>query len=294
MKRFGMIVLALYTMCHSMSVIAQIPPVVPTYQSKVHCSPNVSPMRQLFTYKPDHFATRAIRKPRKLTHSLPSIDKVYIRGMVDVRIIGGQVRNRLKLLKDHPDIAVEVSGHSIYIHNISSEPGIRANKPTTERPRVKLYVSQIQQLIISGYDSTVTANNIAPDCGFCLSDCGSGCVSLSGVTHVCRITSTGCATIAIPCVCTDELNIVTTGGLITLGGSTNLLAIRSFQNSCVDARCLDTMTALVQAGNTSSVMVRTSEELRAFAGDRSNIYYYTTPQNIISHTYTSGNVLQIW
>lgn len=241
---------------------------------------------------PEHKLVGAKRPlpPRKFVYQLPHTDTVYVAGNVNVRIIGNQGRNRLIIRNtyDGRNADIKFFEGSLYIGN-NTRTAVNAPRKNIE---VIFYSCGLRRLFVSG-NNCVCGQNIADACGMELITCGGGSVCLNGPTHIKRIVNTGNTIININQVATDHLHIVNTcAGQIKLTGCTGLLLVRAFGVTLTDARCLRAETGFVQAGNSALVLVRVRQNLRAFASGFSNIYYYTTPVDLVQHNTGSGNILQ--
>lgn len=224
----------------------------------------------------------------KLTKDIPPVDSVFVRGGVNLEIIGGSPKNKVSVKKIYPGLAVKVCDGAAYI---SYTKPVECNQ--NPRPCMKLYIQQLKRLVVAG-DSCITGCHLETYCGLSIEHCGSGAVCLSGPIHLVRIVNSGSAVICIPHVTSDHVHILATRNSVTkLRGGTGLLLIRAFQHATVDTRFMCSDTALVQAANESLVTVKTRGILQAFASEMSNIYYYTTPSELLQHNVLSGNVFQM-
>lgn len=228
-------------------------------------------------------------EPRvRLTRNLPSINQVFIKGGVNLEIIGGQAQNKISIKRVYQDLSVKVCDGAIYIHY--ARPVSCNQNP---RPCIRLYIRRLNHLVVAG-DSVIKGSHLDTYCGLTIEHCGCGQVCITGPTEVVRIVNSGAATICIPCVTSEHLHILATGsGCVKLRGHVGLLLVRAFQQSTVDTRFMRSRTALVQATDAALVTVKTTDVLRAFASGMSNIYYYTQPGDLLQHNLLSGNVFQM-
>lgn len=233
---------------------------------------------------------RRLPPPTKFVYNLPCMDTVYVSGNISLTIIGNQPKNKLVVRNTYDGRNADIKFYegSLYIGNISRSS---ANSPR-RNVEVILYTSNLRRLFISG-NNRVCGRDIAECCGLELTTCGSGSVCLTGPTHLKRIMNTGNTVIDVNQLDTDHLHIVSTcAGKITLAGRAGLLLIRAFGCTTTDARCVCAHTGFIQSGNNAFVMVRITGSLRAFAANSSNIYYFTTPMDIVTHNTGSSNILQ--
>ncbi len=253
--------------------IMQRPSEAPRPRSRmVRASPYVPPIKRI-----------------PLNRTIPAcVDSVFIKGGIDLQIMGNQPCNRIALRCAYEDLTVKVCNNSIYISY---------NKPVScnqnQRPQIRLSLSSLRQLVVAG-DSCVRGCNLNTCCGLELENCGCGTICLEGPVQLVRVTNSGSANICIPNVRSDHIHILATrAGVVRLRGSTNLLLIRAFQEAYVDTRFLCSNTAMVQASDRALVTLKPLGSLQAFASGMSNVYYYVTPGNLYQHTMISGNVFQM-
>ncbi|MBA2653572.1 MAG: DUF2807 domain-containing protein [Gammaproteobacteria bacterium] len=228
----------------------------------------------------------------KLTRNLPFIDAVFIRGGVDLQIIGTPGCNKISVKTAYPGLGVKVCDGAIYISN--TKPVDCNQNP---KPCIKLCINELRHLVVAGTscsaggNSCITVNNIHSPCGLEVESCGSGLICINGPVNLVRVMNNGTATICVNHIQSDHLHVLGTKyGVVRLSGSADLLLIRSFQHATVDARFVCSHTALVQAADESFVTVRSVGSLQAFASGMSNVYYYAKPGELIQHNVLSGNV----
>jgi Putative auto-transporter adhesin, head GIN domain len=223
----------------------------------------------------------------RLTRRLPYADSVFIRGDVNLTIMGGQSPPNVIIKKSSPGLRLAVYNGVIYIRNPKS-----VNYTRNVKPSLTLYMNSLRRLVVAG-DSNIIASNLNTNTGLTIHHCGSGFLHLRNV-HLTQLISSGAAIIYINGVHTDRLYILATGhGKVSLTGSTCLLLIRACGCAVVDTQFMSSNSAMVQAEDGSLITVRTYGILRAFASGVSNIYYYVRPRGLLEHTFLSGNVLYL-
>jgi hypothetical protein len=220
-----------------------------------------------------------------VTKKLPPINAIFLRGGIDLRIIGAPSPNRIVINTPFPGLTVKVCDCALYL---SYDKKVDCNQ--NPRPNLVIYMNQLRRLVVAG-DCRITGDNLDAYCGLAISHCGSGFVCLRGLVNLARIESSGCATLNIPHVRSGHVHILASRrSNIHLGGSADLLLVRAFQQATVDSGFMCTNTAMVQAQGEAFVTVTAHANLRAFASENSNIYYYTKPCQLLTHNFLSGNV----
>lgn len=274
---------------------------VATSSSSAHCEPSFC--QRIYRYihqqpvympRPRHHPVvvhpypLAMSPPRPaipLTRNLPPIEAVFIKGGVDLQIIGGRSANKISVKMLYPGLGVKVCNGALYISNLKK---VECNQ--NPRPCIKLYINRLKEIDVAG-DSIIRGWHLNTYCGLTINHCGSGTFCLNGPTNLVRLVSSGNALIYIPQVCSQHIHILaTSAGVVKLRGSTGLLLIRAFQDATVDTRFMCSHTAMVQASHHALVTVHATESLQAFADMMSNVYYYVEPQELFQHNSLSGNV----
>jgi Putative auto-transporter adhesin, head GIN domain len=219
---------------------------------------------------------------------IPPIDSVYARGNVDIELIGTSDGYKAQVNKSYPDFRVRVWKRGVYISNNYKE-----QCKQNPKPRIKIYLHELRHLTIAG-NSCVRGHGFDSYCGLTITHCGCGSVCFSDPIHLTNIESSGFGKIFLPNVVSDQVHIIASRGTyIKLRGTANLLTVRAFQQAYIDAHCMPTCQAMVQAMDAACIMVRACSSLWAFANGYSNIYYYGCPMRVVHHGLTSGNVLRI-
>jgi hypothetical protein len=229
------------------------------------------------------------QKRISLTRTLPTIHSIFIKGGVDLQIIGGQTVNKIAIKKMYRGLSIKMCNTGIFIYN--PKPVDCNQNP---RPIIRLQLSdELRQLVVAG-NSCVRGSNLNTACGMTINNCGNGFICLNGPIRLIRLVNTGNATICIHDVISDHVHILATrNGCNQLTGETGLLLIRAFEKATVDTRFMCSHIAMVQAADQSCVSVKTIGSLQAFADGMSNIYYYALPRQLIQHQAFSGNVFQM-
>ncbi len=240
----------------------------------------ISPIYRKRAYLPQ-------QKKISLTKILPNVDSVYIKGHINLRIVSGQTINKISIRRLYQGLSIKTYGRGIYINYTKS---INCNRNPI--PAIVLYMNELHHLVVAGNSSVIGEH--VNTYGLTIDNCANSYIYLSGPVRLIRVIDTGSGVICVNGVTTDHLHILATrNGTLRLSGNTGLLLIRAFQKVTVDTRFMCSDLAMVQAADQSLVTVRTRGSLRAFAGGMSNIYYYTTPGQLLQHSVLSGNVFNM-
>lgn len=119
-------------------------------------------------------------------------------------------------------------------------------------------------------------------------------IKLKGKINLKRLVANGSSKINLEWVNAKSLNIHSANNArIRLAGVANQVRASINGNSKLNAQYLRAKTAIVQTHGSASAKIMAINNLRAFAFDKSNIYYYKQPSHITRFTRNSGNVLQL-
>ena len=217
------------------------------------------------------------------THSLPPFNQITVQGSgIRLKVVGGQKQYELIIKGSTNQVGVKVQGNVLLIQ------GNGGTKPTD----VTVWTDQVVDLQIKG-NSLVQARQLGQLPMTVISDDASD-VYISGVVNLRQLIDEGSGNVMIYWVNSPELQLQSRGsGNIQLAGIVKVLHARLSGHSNLDAPYLRVYTALIQTMQNASAKVLALNELDAFAGDHSNIYYYKAPKHLVSETQAYGNVLQL-
>jgi hypothetical protein len=123
---------------------------------------------------------------------------------------------------------------------------------------------------------------------------GPGRIALDGELNTRQIWQTGAGCVDLKGVRSQDLNIkLSELATMRLDGRALLLTGRLTQSSTLEAQRLRTQTVFISTNDNAVARVFPIQNLRAFAGGRSQIFYYHSPKNITENARQSGNVLQM-
>lgn len=122
----------------------------------------------------------------------------------------------------------------------------------------------------------------------------SGTIQLSGMINLVRLLSTGSGFIEIQWVDSPQLRIDASGlSKIQLAGVANAVEMRLTDNSQFQGQYLRVNQISIQTKNNAQAKLLVTDNLRAFAYDNSNIYYYKRPNSLTEYTSSSANIIQL-
>ena len=186
--------------------------------------------------------------------------------------------------KNKQPISIKIRNHTLYLSE-------RAND-LSQPIKVTVRINQINRLFASG-NTEIRGKNIRSQ-GLVIQAKDHSTINLSGSMVVNKISASGSSRIKLRSLKSKILVIRSKGdSLIQLAGKAYNIRARLYDHSQLNAQYLRAQTMMIQTKGQASAKIAPIYSLRAFAADKSNIYYYKIPKNITWDTTDSGNVLQM-
>ena len=127
-----------------------------------------------------------------------------------------------------------------------------------------------------------------------LTAAGNSSIMLNGKFNVADIDQQSARPISVTWANSDTINIEAEGsGKINIAGVTQQLRARLYNNSTLNAEYLRANNAMIQSKDNANAEVAATDNLRAFAHNNSNIYFYKQPVHITRQSSETANILQL-
>lgn len=188
---------------------------------------------------------------------------------------------------------VTISQHAagVHIYQDNHTLFIQVFRIFKKRPVITVSITNLKRLIVNG-SVNVTGDQVHSD-GLSIISLGSGNIQLRGMMKVDQITQRGANYIALNWVNTTILTIDSKGrGKVFLAGLAQRIYARLRGAAILEAKYLRAKSIQIKTENHSVAYVMPLISLRAFALDKSNIYYYSNPKSLTLNTEELGNILQ--
>lgn len=157
---------------------------------------------------------------------------------------------------------------------------------------IKITSPALKKIVVSN-NGVVKAKNFLSD-GLSIEAYDNSIIDLEGRFVVNKIYQRGGAKINLGWVDSDVVYVDVGGsGSICLYGVAAKMVAKLSNNVSVNARYLRAKTAGVFAENLSQITITPLNSLKAFAKDKSKIFYYNRPKNLDIVSRDFGNVLQL-
>jgi len=231
-----------------------------------------------------HHATVPKRK-RPAVQKVSRYDAIVCDGPANVMIqdVGRQKHYRISGIDPkQADISAKLRKRTLYIDDDA----------LSATPRVITLTTGALRSITVADGCRMRGRHVRSYGGLTITSRDSGSLNLTGVLNVTKIVMTGSGTIKLRWVNSHKLHIYNAGsGLISLAGVADYVYARVYNTGRLDAKYLRAQNVLIQTQNSARADVLAVDSLNAFAGQRSNIYYYKWSSHQLTHARFSGNVL---
>lgn len=221
---------------------------------------------------------------------LPPFYKINCSDNITVRLAGTQKAASLAITHrpENTLLVSEVSDDTLYLSVTKQEE----KKPIGLEPmKISLKSGPLQQIVVSG-NCKIDGSKIETY-GLELIGQEGGQINLKGNNiKISKIIAEGQSCIKVLWANSRRLYINTFDeSAVKIAGSANEILLKAFGSSEIDAQYLRTCYVNVATYEEGFAEVFPLYGMRAFAQDRGRVDYYTVPDNAISITQFSGNVL---
>ena len=166
-------------------------------------------------------------------------------------------------------------------------------KSNNRRTKVILYTNPISNIRVYN-NATVISKQFNDKRPLNIIVATGGSVNLKGRYNIASILQQSTRAISIQWANSDTITVNGRGdGKINLAGSAYQLRAKLCNNSILNAEYLRAKNVTIKTSNHASAKVEATDNLRAFAHDSSNIYFYKQPKHITRESSGSANVLQL-
>lgn len=185
------------------------------------------------------------------------------------------------------NIDCEVDGHTLFLAIPKA-----AQKQIPFPIEVSIGMPYINYLVTDG-NTVVRGKNLRGEMMTIMAT-GDSHIHLDGRFNIKRIDAENNSEVALQWISGDDIAISGEGAAqITVAGIAELLQADLQESACLHAKYLRAKVVLIHTMDQAVAKIIATQTLYAFAGERSNIYYYTTPDYLLKDTEISGNVLQL-
>lgn len=205
--------------------------------------------------------------------------KLYVTGSLSVKLVqNNKTNNASYFLRNN--VSFSVRDHALHL-SASGQPH-----------SITLNVSELQSINAAEHAS-INSDGFKSIKPLSVTATGNSSINLNGHLNVKDVTQKGGSKINLSWLKSDTLNINAQGnGNINLAGTTNSLHA-NINSGTLDGQYLRAKTVFIQTHNTASAKVLAIDNLRAYAKDQSNIYYYKHPKSITQEATRHANILQL-
>lgn len=239
---------------------------------------------------------------------VPYFNGIYIGDGIQLRVLAGQPYQQVAVIGNEQTaqmMMTEVDNGVLVIQKTPQDkfPCYAKGQEAACLPYQEIYNEPIQVTVWANNlnyfgcagDDEVDVKNLRPHYGgISIGMSGSCGMILHGVVNLRKVQYSSSGRLDVRWVDSNRVTIHGDGiGHIRLAGTTNILNVQLSQVTNLDARYLRAHEVFVRTDDAASAYVTAIDNLSAFAGDYSNIYYFKTPQNITRYSWGYGNVLQM-
>jgi membrane-bound inhibitor of C-type lysozyme len=216
---------------------------------------------------------------------LDTFDSIVVDGNTRVELVNGEDKITVSGIKTAKyNCQNRVINRVLYINNGNDDQSIDVDT------KVKVSASRLKNITVTD-NAVINAKDLRAN-NLIITAKKYGTINFQGKFGVNKIFQYGNGRINIDWVDSDLLYIESYGdGPIYLGGRACDLSVKLMKNANLHARYLRTKKASIFAVDSAIAEVLVLDTLKAFAVDRSNIFYYKRPKTITVVTKNHGNVL---
>ena len=207
---------------------------------------------------------------------LDIFDSIVIGGNSKVELVNGTCT--IDVEEGYYDCRKNVKGRTLHINSPNSDAAI------------KVGVYELKKLIVQD-NAEVCARDLRTD-NLTIIAKGSGSINLQGKFKIGNISQFSRGMIHVEWIDNDKIHIEGSGsGPIYLAGRVHNMLAKLRKNSQLNARHLRVREASVFTTDRAIAEILVLDNLKAYAVDASNIYYYKRPKDLTVVTRDTGNVL---
>ena len=218
-----------------------------------------------------------------------SFDRIHCSGPVRVALSARTTGQKAWVhAKNRRAARIYTAGHTLYITT-----DLPATTPLQDRPTVRLQISQLAALEVSGA-TTVSAQHLKNIPPFTVVHSSREKTRLTGELPIKKIIQKGTGILDIAWVKSHTLQVDADKGIVRLAGKVRHLYARVHNTAILDAKHLRAQHVWIQTQQAGKADIMALNTLNAFAQNHSEIHYYKRPHlDVVINTYNSGNVMQV-
>lgn len=215
------------------------------------------------------------------------IQRIHSTGNISIELANAALHEKDSYtpVKNNQNLRVRLKNNTLYLNQDNTDMN---NTPA----HILIKTNHLRE--IDAYDSTtITSKGVAIKDLIMKTD-NSSAINLDGKVSITHLDAAGPGTITINWVDSKNLDLmIRSSTKVKLAGIVEYMRARVVAHSQLDAQYLRVGTAVVQTRDYANAKITAIDDLKAFAFDNSNIYYYKQPKHIHRYTSQSGNILQL-
>ncbi len=222
---------------------------------------------------------------------LPEAHKIVAQGNIRMKFVANKAGKKttkvLEYTSNRQWVTAKVHNKTLYLTENKA-----ALNPNYAPAVLEIHTAALKSLATSG-PTTFTASNVKSKDLSLRSDSNAK-IKLRGTMSLSKLSTYGASDVDIQWLNSKLLVIdAHDRSQIHLAGVADNVRAKLYDSAQLGAKYLRINNALVQTNENSAAKVLVKNNLRAFANENSNIYYYHNPKHLTRHTTDTANVLQI-